>query len=103
MAISLKERELLRKILAELQKKADYSDLALDRIYARIWNADAPKPFPRDKCLQDSLLYLSILTEEDRHKTLQQIWSYFVRQRRKARVEIVEMLDQVDREMLEKR
>jgi hypothetical protein len=98
MVISPKERKLLHRILQQIQAKADYSDTTFNRIYAYIWIGDTPNPRPRDRHLQESMIYLSTLIEERGFKTMKEAWSYLLYKRRRARAWLRKMMARVDRE-----
>lgn len=100
MGLPNKTRKLLRRILAEIQDRADYDYATLDRIYAYVWNKETPKPLPKDKDLQGSMDYLQELSERDGLKTPELIWEYFRTQRKKARVWVRAMMIRVDAERL---
>ena len=58
-----------------------------------LWDSALPQPLPEDEGLQDSLLFLQELIEENGHTTLEQIWAYFLDERRQALVFVTEMMD----------
>ncbi|MDR3715792.1 MAG: hypothetical protein P4L51_23510 [Puia sp.] len=97
MRHSVKQLKLLRRILAEIQEKADYDDAILEVIYAYLFRASALPALPPDGSLRASLQYLQILREEDGLDSPDKILRYFQGRKKEAKAFVAKMMDRVDR------
>jgi hypothetical protein len=100
MHYSLRQLNMLQRILDEIQEHADYDKATLNGICRYLLESHVPQPVPDDTVLQESLEYLRDLMEEDGLASLRQIWEHLQQRRRSALEFAIEMMDRVDRQRI---